>query len=93
MFLDVIVVLANGVRVELVVRVDHYFRAPFQVWFLLPDEGHRPPQLHVGKEVLFSPVLDRKHHFSFSSVDSVAIEVTPPGDPSLALPPPVPPGD
>ena len=67
------------------------FGAPLEVWVLVPEEGHRAAQLHVGEDILFAAVLGQEYKLSLGRIRRIPIKIGPPGNPPFPLSPLIPP--
>jgi hypothetical protein len=84
-FFDVLVVFFGDFEIKLVVGMDADFGAPFEVWILVPEEGHRATELDMREYVLFASILSQENELCFSSIRSVSIKISPSGNPAFTL--------
>lgn len=85
-FFDVLVVFFGDFEIKLIVGMDADFGAPFEVWILVPEEGHRAAELDMREYVLFASVFSQENKFCFSSVSSISIKISTSGNPPFTLP-------
>ena len=67
------------------------FGAPLEVRVLVPEEGHRATELHVGEDILFAAVLGQEYKLSLGRIRRIPIKIGPPGNPPFPLSPLIPP--
>jgi hypothetical protein len=84
-FFNVLVVFFGDFEIKLIVGMDADFGTPFEVWILVPEEGHRATELNMREYVLFATIFSQENKLSFSSIRSVSIKISPSGNPPFTL--------
>lgn len=84
-FFDVFIVFFCDFEIKLIVGMDADFGAPFEVWILVPEEGHRAAELDMREYVFLASIFSQENKLSFSSVSSISIKISPSGNPAFTL--------
>jgi hypothetical protein len=46
-FQNIIIVVSHNCTIKVMIGMNCYFRSPFHIWRLLPEEGNRTSHLHI----------------------------------------------